>query len=177
MKSEHYKKLEEKLKKSDDVKIKTMKVYPVPAHQVTQEGMEEVDWSRNVPSKKGSIVLKELEFKTAAYPSIEITNLDMCSDMDETVDLAMKFNFYISKKKLFELISVLHSSDMLWYDDNFPLTVKLTAESNIDGFYWKKDVQVKCSKCNGTGKMEMEDGDHIHEMECDKCDGTGLEKE
>lgn len=176
MKPEHYKKLEEKLKKSDDVKIKLMTVYPVPQHQVTQEDMKEVDWSRIVPSKNGSTVLKELEFKTAAYPSIEITDLDMCSDMDETVDLTMKFTFYISKKKLFELMCALHSSDTLWYDENFPLTVKLTVKPDIDGFHWKKDESTKCEKCNGTGMLIMDDGDHTHDMECDGCNGTGLKE-
>jgi len=34
----------------------------------------------------------------------------------------------------------------------------------------------KCNKCDGTGIIDMIDGDHSHEMECDCCNGTGNEK-
>jgi len=143
MKPEQYKKLEEKLKKSDDVKIKTMKVYPVPQNQMTKEDADKIkeDWMSSRPSEKGSVALKELEFLTDAYPSIEITNLDMCNDMDETVDLTMKFNFYITKKKLFKLMALLHTVDMLWYDECFPVRIKMSCESDMSklGFHWKKE--------------------------------------
>ena len=32
---------------------------------------------------------------------------------------------------------------------------------------------MKCDKCDGTGQLQMVDGDHWHDMECDYCDGTG----
>lgn len=146
MKPEDFKKLDEKLKKSDNVKIKLMKVYPVPGHQLIKEDANDINLGIVRPSKDGSTVLKELEFKTDAYPLLEITNFDMCSNMDETVDLTMSFRFFISKKKLFELMAALHTSDMLWYDDNFPVTVKLTAEPNIDGFHWKKEKKSESKK-------------------------------
>ena len=141
---EYREKLDKKLKKSDDVKIKTMKVYPVPQNQMTKEYADKIkrDWMPNRPSEKGSTTLKELEFLTDAYPTIEIDNLDMCSDMDETVDLTIKFRFYITKKKLFKLMALLHTIDMLWYDECFPVRVKMTCEPDMDnlGFHWKKKV-------------------------------------
>ena len=140
---EYIKKLDEKLKKSDDVKIKLMKIYPVEKHCMTKEDANKIKedlMKDRLPSKRGSTTLKELEFLTDAYPTIEIDDLDMCSDMDETIDLTMKFRFYITKKKLFKLMALLHTIDMLWYDECFPVRVKMTCEPDIDGFHWKKRV-------------------------------------
>lgn len=141
---EYIDKIDKKLKKSDDVKIKTMKVYPVPQNQLTKEDADKIKegWMSSRPSEKGSITLKELEFLTDAYPTIEINDLDMRSDMDETVDLTMKFSLYITKKKLFELMGLLHTVDMLWHDECFPVRVKMTCEPDMDklGFHWKKKV-------------------------------------
>ena len=129
-------------KNSDNVKIKMMKVYPNPEHNMTKEYAEKVkhDWLQDrLPSEKGTKVLKELEFLTDDYPSIEITNLDMCSDMDEMVDLDISFNFNISKKKLFELMAALHTVDVLWRDKCFPVRVKMSCEPDPNEFHWKKE--------------------------------------
>ena len=144
MKPEDIKKLNDKLKNSDDVKIKLMKIYPIPQHNLTKEDAKDIseEWGDGFihPSKEGSTVLKELEFKTNAYPLIKIEDLDMCSNMDETVDLNVNFRFYITKKKLFELIAALHTSDMLWCDDCFPITVNMKVEPKPNDFHWKKKI-------------------------------------
>ena len=141
---EYYKgdKMTKKFKNSDNVKIKMMKVYPVPQHNLTKEDAKKVkdDWLQDsLPSKKGTNVLKELEFLTDAYPTIQISNLDMCSDMDEDVQLDMTFGFYIKKKKLFELMAALHTVDILWADECFPIRVNMSCEHHPNEFYWKKE--------------------------------------
>ena len=107
--------------------------------------------AKNMTTVKGKKIhtvkgFKSLEFNTMSYPDIKITNFDFCDDKEELVKIDMNFSFEVSKKEFFDIVAGLRQMDCLWFDDCFPMKVKMeTCIKNPDKFYWlyAKNIEKK----------------------------------
>ena len=91
--------------------------------------------------------LKSIQFKTKSYPDMKITRLDFCDDKEETIDIDMNFTFEVSKKELFDIMAGIRQAEILWFEDCFPITVKMeTHIKNPEKFYWLYAKKLKKNK-------------------------------
>ena len=74
-------------------------------------------------------VIEKVVFYSTTYPELEITQFDLCDNLEEEVGLWIKLSCEIKKKDLFKFIQVLGSNFELCHDERLP--AKITIETKF----------------------------------------------